>query len=147
MKAPPTRYMLDTTTASYIIKGKDDKIKENVIAHQGDILCISSITHAELLHGVAKKNNPPQLSRLVKEFLMRVEILSWGIDVSKYYADLRTTCEKHGTNLSALDMLIAAHSLATEAVLVTSDKAFYKIKHNLRLRDWTKQEIAASQSI
>lgn len=38
-----------------------------------------------------------------------------------------------------MDMLIvAAHSVAAGAVLVTSDRAFYNVKHHLTLAEWTK---------
>jgi tRNA(fMet)-specific endonuclease VapC len=37
-----------------------------------------------------------------------------------------------------MDMLIAAHSVAVDAVLVTNDKAFYNVEHHLSLQDWTK---------
>ncbi|XPS89937.1 VapC2: predicted tRNA(fMet)-specific endonuclease [Desulfosarcina variabilis str. Montpellier] len=36
-----------------------------------------------------------------------------------------------------MDMLIAAHSAAVGAVLVTNDKAFRIIKHYLPIEDWT----------
>jgi len=36
-----------------------------------------------------------------------------------------------------LDMMIAAHAFALGAVLVTSDRAFSRIKQ-LRVEDWTK---------
>ncbi len=37
-----------------------------------------------------------------------------------------------------MDMLIAAHSVAMGAVLITNDKAFYNVEHHLMLEDWTK---------
>jgi len=36
-----------------------------------------------------------------------------------------------------MDMLIAAHSVAVGAILVTNDKAFYNVKHHLMLEDWS----------
>jgi tRNA(fMet)-specific endonuclease VapC len=36
-----------------------------------------------------------------------------------------------------LDMMIAAHALALEAILVTNDRAFRRLG-NLKLEDWTK---------
>jgi tRNA(fMet)-specific endonuclease VapC len=38
--------------------------------------------------------------------------------------------------LSPLDLLIASHALAAEAVLITSDKAFSRIP-GLTVQDWT----------
>jgi len=44
-----------------------------------------------------------------------------------------------GKSLGTMDMLIAAHSIAVSAVLVTSDKAFRHLIHRITLEDWTQQ--------
>jgi tRNA(fMet)-specific endonuclease VapC len=41
-----------------------------------------------------------------------------------------------GKALAALDMLIAAHALSANAVLVTHDKAFLQITASLNVIDW-----------
>lgn len=71
-------------------------------------------------------------------FLLRVEILPWDSDAADAYAQLRTACENEGKPLGAMDMLIAAHSVAVGTVLITNDKAFYNVEHHLLLEDWTK---------
>ena len=73
----------------------------------------------------------------MNEFLLRVEILPWDSHAAEAYAALRTACEKKGKSLGAMDMLIAAHSLSSGAILVTNDKAFYNVGHTLSLEDWT----------
>ena len=131
-------YMLDTNTASYIIKGKPVEIREHLLKVPMASVCISAITEAELLRGVTKKPEAKQLSIAVKEFLLRVDILPWDSDAAESYACLRTACENEGKTLGAMDMLIAAHSVAAKTVLVTNDKAFYNVQHFLNLEDWTK---------
>jgi len=132
------RYMLDTNTASYIIKGKPAVIREHLRNVPMANVFISAITEAELLRGVAKKPESKRLSIAVKEFLLRVEILDWDSDAAGAYAQLRTACENEGKSLGTMDMLIAAHSVAVAAVLITNDKAFYNVEHHLMLEDWTK---------
>jgi tRNA(fMet)-specific endonuclease VapC len=131
-------YMLDTNTASYIIKGEQKVIRERLRNVPMAKVCISAITEAELLRGVAKKPEAKRLPIAVKEFLLRVEILPWSFAVADTYAQLRTACENEGKSLGTMDMLIAAHSVAVGAVLITNDKAFYNVKHHLMLEDWTK---------
>lgn len=36
-----------------------------------------------------------------------------------------------------MDMLIASHAIAVKAVLVTNDKAFFKLTHHIELEDWS----------
>ena len=132
------RYMLDTNTASYIIKGTPVAVRYHLQNVPMANVCISTITEAELLRGVAKKPEAKRLPLVVKEFLIRVEILPWDSDAANAYAQLRTACENEGKPLGTMDMLIAAHSVAAGTVLVTNDKAFYNVKHRLALQDWTE---------
>ncbi len=132
------RYMLDTNTVSYIIKGEPTTVREHLRNIPMAKICISAITEAELLRGVAKKPDARHLPVAVKEFLLRVDILPWDSDAAKAYAILRTACDKEGKPLGNMDMLIAAHSVAVGAVLITNDKAFYNVEHHLVLDDWTR---------
>ena len=133
-----TRYMLDTNTASYIIKGGPAEVRERLLGVPMVNVCISAVTEAELLHGVANKPEAKRLPIAVNEFLLRVEILPWDSLAAKTYAEFRTACEREGKPLGSMDMLIAAHSKAEGTILVTNDKAFYNIEHLLMLEDWTK---------
>ena len=70
------------------------------------------------------------------EFLIRVDILPWNHDVATVYGDLRAKCEAARITLSPLDMMIAAHANAVDAILVTRDKAFSRIPEGLRIENW-----------
>lgn len=129
--------MLDTNTASYVIKGNPPSVREQMLKVSMSGLCISAITEAELLHGTARKPEAGNLRIAVREFLQRIEILPWDSDAALSYADLRCRCEKDGISLGSMDMLIAAHAISERAVLVTNDKAFYNVRSDdLRLADW-----------
>ena len=132
------RFMLDTNMASYIIKGANDAVQKRLENVPMASLCISAVTQAELLRGVAKKPDAKQLPMVVNEFLLRVEILPWDSRAAEAYAALRTAIEKEGKPLGAMDMLIAAHAASSGAILVTNDRAFYNVRKHLSLEDWTK---------
>ena len=53
------------------------------------------------------------------------------------YAEIRATLERQRKPMENLDMMIAAHALAVEAVLVTNDRSFRRLR-KLKLEDWTK---------
>ncbi len=132
------RYMLDTNTASYVIKGMPIVVRDHLRNVPMGVVCISAITEAELLRGVAKKPEAKQLPLAVNEFLLRVDRLPWNSAVATVYANLRTACENKGKSLGTMDMLIAAHSVAVDAILVTNDRAFYHVAQHLKLEDWTQ---------
>lgn len=101
-------------------------------------LCVSAITQAELLYGITRHASPSHWGSFIHEFLQQVKILDWDSRVAEVYADLRAHAELNGKSLPAMDMLIAAHSLCEQAVLVTSDTAFYQFSDILDIEDWMK---------
>ena len=131
-----TCYMLDTNIASHVIKGDIPEIRERLVSVPMQNVVISSVTQAELLYGLAKRSYPKGLSARIHEFLIRVDILPWNHDAATVYGDFRAICEAAGITLSPLDMMIAAHANAVDAILVTRDKAFSRIPEGLRIENW-----------
>ena len=132
-------YMLDTNIASHIIKGDIALVRERLVAVPIHRVVVSSVTQAELRYGLAKRSYPTGLTTRVHEFLIRVTILPWDKDAAIAYGDLRARCETAGVTLSPLDLMIAAHAQAVNAILVTGDKAFSMIGDGFRVENWTTQ--------
>ncbi len=135
------QYMLDTNMVSFIIKGSITEVRKNLENVPMSSVFISSITEAEILYGVAKRPEATKLHRIVGEFMQRVDVVSWDSGAAAAYAKLRADSEKAGKMLGNMDMLIAAHSIAAEMILVTNDKAFYQFQKVLELEDWSKEVI------
>jgi tRNA(fMet)-specific endonuclease VapC len=133
----PVRYLLDTNVASYVIKGNFPHVRERLLKIPMSEVGISVITEAELRFGVAKKSEAARLGVAVEEFLLRVEILAWNSAAAKSYAKIRADMERAGEPMGNLDMMIAAHALAAQAVLVTHDRVLHRVKQ-LKIEDWTK---------
>ncbi len=130
-------HMLDTNVASHVIRGDWPEITGRLVALPVTEIVISAVTEGELLYGLAKRHHPPMLSERVRQFLLRVDVLAWDHDVAQAYGDLRSSTEANGVTLAPLDMMIAAHAVAADAVLVTRDKAFARISGELRTADWS----------
>ena len=130
------RYMLDTNMVSHFIKGANN-VRNKVVSVPMSELGISAITEGELLFGLAKKTDAKQLSIVVHEFLIRVDVLPWDSAVAACYGTLRADMQKKGRILGNLDMLIAAHALALGLVLITNERAFTQVE-GLKIEDWTQ---------
>lgn len=128
-------YMLDTNAVSHLLRGEPG-ISNKIQSVPMNSLSISSITEAELLFGLARRPQAKRLHRAVREFLKRVDTLPWDSGSADYYGATRAELESKGKTLAPLDLLIAAHALATSAILVTNDRAFHQVP-DLRLEDWT----------
>jgi tRNA(fMet)-specific endonuclease VapC len=127
--------MLDTNTVSYLLKAHPT-VARHVVAVPMASLCISAITEAELLFGLAKRPDAKRLHRAVREFLRRVDVLPWDSHIAECYGTVRAELERQGRGLAPLDLLIATHALSVGAVLVTNDQAFRQMS-DLQLVDWT----------
>jgi tRNA(fMet)-specific endonuclease VapC len=131
------RYLLDTSTASYVIKGNFPRVRERLLKIPMSDVGISVVTEAELRFGVAQRPKAVSLRKVVEEFLLRVEILPWDSEASQHYAELRTALEEHGEPMGNIDLMIAAQALAAEVVLVTNDRVFRRVK-GLKVEDWSR---------
>lgn len=128
--------MLDTNMVSHFIKGTNN-VRNKVVSVPMSELGISAITEGELLFGLAKKPDAKQLSIVVHEFLIRVDVLPWDSAVSACYGKLRADMQKKGKILGNLDLLIAAHALTLGLVLITNNRAFTQVE-DLKIEDWTQ---------
>jgi tRNA(fMet)-specific endonuclease VapC len=131
------RYLLDTNTASYIIKGNVPRVRDHLRNVPMAEVGISAVTEAELRFGVARMPQAARLALAVEEFIIRLDILAWDSEAAKQYAKLRADLEKKGEPMGNLDMMIAAQALATGTILVTHDRVFRRIKE-LTVEDWSK---------
>jgi tRNA(fMet)-specific endonuclease VapC len=141
----PVRYLLDTNTVSYIIKGNVPRVRERLMKAPMAQVAISVITEAELRFGVVRRPEAARLKIAVEEFLLRVAILPWDSEAAKRYAQIRAALEGAGEPMGNLDMMIAAQALAAGMVLVTSDRAFRRVK-GLKMEDWGRESLAGSPS-
>jgi tRNA(fMet)-specific endonuclease VapC len=133
----PGLYLLDTNTASYVIKGNIPRVRERLRRVPMNNVAISVITEAELRFGVERKPDAKRLRIAVEEFLLSLNVLPWNSEAAQNYATLRVAMEKRGKPMGNLDMMIAAHAIAVQAVLITSDSVFGKV-NDLETEDWTK---------
>jgi tRNA(fMet)-specific endonuclease VapC len=130
--------MLDTNMVSYFVR-QHPAVIQRAVAIPIDHLCLSVITEGELLFGLARRPQATRLNFGVQQFLARVDVLPWDSKVAADYARLRADLQRERVGLGPLDMLIAAHALSAQAVLVSNDAAFRQIA-GLALEDWTLKQ-------
>ncbi len=98
---------------------------------------ISTITVSELQYGVAKSTHRKENQQRLEQFTAPLEILTYDEMAAGAYGDIRFQLEKYGQPIGPLDLLIAAHALSQNLILVTNnDKEFKRIK-NLKVENWT----------
>jgi tRNA(fMet)-specific endonuclease VapC len=130
-------HMLDTDTASYLIKGKSPVVEKRLAALSPFMVCISVMTRAELQYGLKRLPTDHRLHLAVRQFLKIVRTLPWDVEAADWYCSIRHQLVSTGQPIGELDMMIAAHSLSVGAVLVTNNSRHYeRIKAPLILENW-----------
>jgi tRNA(fMet)-specific endonuclease VapC len=131
--------MLDTDIASYAIKRRSQFIQEKLSLLDPTRVCVSVVTKAELLYGLKGLPREHHLHVSVRQFLKIVQVLPWDSDSAGFYADIRHALTTSGQLVGELDMMIAAHSLSVNAVLVTNNTRHYKrMPVPLMLENWAE---------
>jgi tRNA(fMet)-specific endonuclease VapC len=130
-------HMLDTDTASYIIKGRSRAVETRLAAIEPSMICLSVMTRAELLYGLKRLPTSHRLHLGIRQFLRIVRVLSWDSDAADYYAEIRHQLVSTGQSIGEMDMMIAAHALAAGAILVTNNtRHFSRIEAPLAIVNW-----------
>ncbi|MDR3573904.1 MAG: tRNA(fMet)-specific endonuclease VapC [Anaerolineaceae bacterium] len=129
------KYMLDTNIVIYVIKRRPVELLEVFNCHAGQ-MCISSITLAELLHGVEKSSTPDRNLLKVEDFLSRLEVLQYGTKAASHYGEIRADLEREGTPIGVNDLHIAGHARSEGLTLVSNNIPEFERVEALRLVNW-----------
>lgn len=129
------RYMLDTDTCSFVIRGGNEKLRKRIQRNAGR-LCVSAISVAELRFGARKKGSA-RITDAVDFFLELVDVVPWGEEAAGRYAEIRAVLESVGTPIGNMDTLIAASALADGCVIVTHNTDHFGRVPGLSIQDWT----------
>jgi tRNA(fMet)-specific endonuclease VapC len=98
-------------------------------------VCVSSITKAEPLFGLARRPEAKRLHTALWKFLRRVDVLPWDSELAERNGATRAALERQCKILGPVDLLIAAHGLCA-GELVTNERAFAQVD-GLRVESWT----------
>jgi tRNA(fMet)-specific endonuclease VapC len=74
----------------------------------------------------------------VEQSLATVEIVPLSSGADETYAVLRADLERKGQLIGPNDMLIAAHALALDAILVTDNVREFKRVKGLKIENWLR---------
>ena len=132
------RYMLDTNICIYAIKHKPEKVFQKLQEVDPEDVCVSSVTYAELVHGVEKSAAVDKNRLAVSMLLANIEILNFDVNAANYYGKIRADLEKKGMPIGPLDMMIAGHAQSLGYTVVTNNVKEFSRVNNLRIENWTE---------
>ena len=129
-------YMLDTDICIYIIKRKPGSVLKRLEMLQPGQLAMSAITFAELMNGAKKSQRVEANVARLNELAELIEIRPFDKRAAICYGDVRSILEKKGNVIGSNDLLIAAHALSLDWILVTNNEKEFKRVDGLRIENW-----------
>ena len=132
------RYMLDTNICIYLIKHKLEKVLRKLQTIHPEDVCISSVTYAELVHGVEKSAAVEKNRLALSMLLANMEILDFDAQAADCYGKIRADLEKKGRPIGPLDMMIAGHAQSLGYTVVTNNVKEFSRVSALRIENWAE---------
>ena len=129
------RRTLDTNICSYILRKHPASMIERFAGLDRSALWLSAIVAAELRFGAAKLG-VPRLQAAVEAWLAGFDLKPWPLEATLQYAPMRLQLERAGTPIGGMDLMIAAHALAEDSVLITNNAREFHRVPGLAVEEW-----------
>ena len=129
------RRTLDTNICSYILCRHPANMIERFAALDRGALWLSAIVAAELRFGAAKLG-VPRFQAAVEAWLAGFDVRPWPLEATQHYAQIRAALERTGTPIGGIDLMIAAHALAEDSVVVTNNAREFHRVPGLAVEEW-----------
>ncbi|MDR7049623.1 tRNA(fMet)-specific endonuclease VapC [Duganella sp. 3397] len=130
------KFMLDTNICIFTIKNKPAHAREQFIRQHG-LMCISTVTLAELFYGVEKSANPSRNLAEVEGFAARLEVLDFDGHAAAHTGQIRAELTRNGTPIGPYDQMIAGHARSRGLIIVTNNRREFDRVPGLRVEDWS----------
>jgi tRNA(fMet)-specific endonuclease VapC len=128
-------YLLDTNILSDIIKNPRGSAAQKIRSVGSEVVFTSIIVASELQFGIRKKSSV-QLTERVERLLESIEVLNFKSPSDIHYGEIRHYLQKAGTPIGPNDLLIAAHALAENLVVVTDNTKEFNRVPGLQVENW-----------
>jgi len=131
------RYLLDTNILSDLVRNPQGLVARKIEKAGETSICTSIIVAGELRFG-ANKLGSSRLTTQLNSILSAIEILPLEEPADLRYGELRAELEKRGETIGPNDMLIAAHALMLDCVVVTANEREFSRVPKLRVENWLR---------
>jgi tRNA(fMet)-specific endonuclease VapC len=130
------RYLLDTNIVSALMRDPVGLVATHIRSVDDKAICTSIIVVAEIKYGI-RKSGSQRLAKQFESIASSLVVEPFLEPAEDHYAAIRNETESIGLTVSQNDLLIAAQTLALEAVLVTDDRIFLDIP-GLKVENWLR---------
>ena len=129
-------FMLDTNICIYIKKNNPPQVLAKLQSLSIEQVCMSSITYAELFYGAIKSQQSVKNIEKIALLKSIIPILQFDESAAEQYGQIRANLEKRGLIIGSNDLLIAAHALSQNHILVSNNLREFERVDGLITENW-----------
>ena len=130
------KYLLDSNVCIDYLTGRHPPVTTRIQRLLPEDLCLSSIVVAELRYGADKSARSRRNHRLLDVLINEMPCRDFDSKAASIYGKIRAGLEKKGHPIGPNDMLIAAHALSLDLVLVSDNIRELTRVRGLQLENW-----------
>jgi tRNA(fMet)-specific endonuclease VapC len=132
------KYVLDTNSVSAVMKGLAPMIDRLAAVARKDVMVPQPVL-AEIAYGIERlprSRRRDQIAALFESIRTTFSSAAWDDAVTYCFATVKAGLGARGERIEDLDIAVAAHALALDAVLVTANRSHMSRVPGLRIEDW-----------
>ena len=129
-------FMLDTNICIYIKKNNPPQVLAKLQSLPTEQVCMSSITYAELFYGAIKSQQPVKNIEIIFALKSVIPILPFDESAAEQYGQIRANLETKGLIIGSNNLLIAAHALSQDHILVSNNLREFDRVDDLITENW-----------
>jgi len=133
-------YVLGASVLWALMKGRSSVIQRLERTERKDVLVPQPVV-AEIAFGIERlprSERKDQLAKLLRDVRRTFGVAMWNDAVTDHYARARAALDARGLRMRDVDVAVAAHALALDAVLVTANRSRMSRVPGLRVEDWSR---------
>ena len=129
-------FLLDTNICIAFLNGRDESVRDRLLALDPETVSLCSIVKAELYYGARNsqrvENNLDRLRRFFEPF----SSLPFADAEAEQYGVLRAQLQREGRPIGPNDLMIAATALTNDLTLVSRNQHEFQRIPGLRMVSW-----------
>lgn len=130
-------YLLDTNICIHLIQRRPPHVLQRLAALRQGQAVMSVITYAELCAGLEMRSRQrDQDAKVLALLTQRIPVLPYTEAAAQAYGVLRAAVRERRRD--ALDRLIAAHAMESNAILITDNEADFRDYPGLQWENWVR---------
>jgi tRNA(fMet)-specific endonuclease VapC len=130
------RYLLDTNVCVDYLNRRHASVVERIQASSPEDLCLSSVVVAELRYGADKSQKRLENHRRIDVLVNEIVCVDFDAEAAAVFGQIRCDLERRGEPIGPYDLMIAAHALSLELVLVSDNLREFRKVGGLAVENW-----------